>query len=115
TSLFGYSLIYNTLDNNKNPTSGIYANFKQDVAGAGGDSKFVREAFDGRYYYPLTDDFTGLLRGQAGQIYGFGGSHSLQIVNNFNVGPTLVRGFAPGGIGPRDISDTNNIAANGLG
>jgi outer membrane protein insertion porin family len=115
TSLFGYSLIYNTLDNNKNPTSGFYANFKQDVAGAGGDSRFLRETFDSRYYYPISDDFTGLLRFQAGQIYGFGGPQSLQIVNNFNVGPTLVRGFAPGGIGPRDISDPNNIAANGLG
>jgi outer membrane protein insertion porin family len=115
TSLVGYSLIYNTLDNNKNPTAGLYANFKQDVAGLGGDSHFLRETFDSRYYYPLTDDFTGLLRFQGGQIYGFGGSTALQIVNNFNVGPTLVRGFAPGGIGPRDISDPNNIAQNGLG
>ena len=115
TSLFGYSLIYNTLDNNKNPTSGFFGNFKQDVAGAGGQSRFVRETVDARYYYPITDDFTGLLRAQGGQIYGFGGPQALQIVNNFNVGPTLVRGFAPGGIGPRDISDPNNIAANGLG
>jgi outer membrane protein insertion porin family len=115
TSLFGYSLIYNTLDNNKNPTSGLYVNFKQDIAGAGGQSHFLRETFDSRYYYPLTDDFTGLLRFQGGNIYGFGGPTSLQLVNNFNVGPTLVRGFAPGGIGPRDVSDPNNIDANGLG
>ncbi len=115
TSLFGYSLIYSTLDNNKNPSAGFYANFKQDVAGAGGDSHFLRETFDSRYYYPLTDDFIGLLRFQGGNIFGFGGPTSLQIVNNFNVGPSLIRGFAPGGIGPRDISDPNNIAANALG
>jgi outer membrane protein insertion porin family len=115
TSLVGYSLIYNTLDNNKNPSSGLYANFKQDIAGLGGESRFIRETLDTRYYYPITDDFIGLLRFQAGDIFGFGGPNSLQIVNNFNVGPTLVRGFAPGGIGPRDISDPNNIAANGLG
>jgi outer membrane protein insertion porin family len=115
TSLFGYSLIFNTLDNNKNPSSGLFVNFKQDVAGAGGQSEFLRETLDARYYYPITEDFTGLLRAQGGQIYGFGGPDSLQIVNNFNVGPTLVRGFAPGGIGPRDISDLNNVAANGLG
>ncbi|HLH47869.1 MAG TPA: outer membrane protein assembly factor BamA [Roseiarcus sp.] len=115
TSLVGYSLIYNTLDNNKNPSSGFYANFKQDIAGLGGDSHFLRETLDTRYYYPLTDDFTGLLRFQAGNIFGFGGPTALQIVNNFNVGPSLVRGFAPGGIGPRDISDPNNIAGNSLG
>ena len=114
TSLIGYSLAYNTLDNPKSPTEGVYAVFKQDVAGAGGDSKFIRETFDGRYYYPLTDDFTALVRGQAGQINGFGGK-SLRIVDNFNVGQSLVRGFAPGGIGPRDISDLNNLAGNALG
>jgi outer membrane protein insertion porin family len=114
TSLAGFSLIYNSLDNNKNPTTGIYANYKQDVAGLGGDSKFIRETFDGRYYYPITDDFVGFVRAQGGQINAFGGQ-SLDIINNFNVGPTLVRGFAPGGIGPRDISDPNNLQAAGLG
>jgi outer membrane protein insertion porin family len=31
------------------------------------------------------------------------------------LGPTLVRGFAPGGIGPRDISSVYNVQANALG
>ena len=33
----GYGLSYNTLDNNKNPTSGLYVSFGQDFAGVGGD------------------------------------------------------------------------------
>ena len=114
TSLVGYALIYNTLDNVKSPTQGAYATFKQDVAGLGGQSKFVRETIDARYYYPLSDDFTGLIRGQAGQINGFG-PKQLRIIDNFNVGQSLVRGFAPGGMGPRDISDLNNLSGNGLG
>jgi outer membrane protein insertion porin family len=114
TSLVGYSLIYDTLDNRKNPTNGYLLNFHQDVAGLGGQSEFVRETFDGRYYYPFTDDLVGFLRLQAGQVSGFG-PRPLPIVDNFNLGPTLVRGFAPGGLGPRDISDPNNIEANGLG
>jgi outer membrane protein insertion porin family len=114
TSLVGFSLVYNTLDNNKNPTTGAIVTYKQDVAGAGGDSKFLRETFDARYYYPITDDFVGFVRGQAGQINAFGGQ-DLRIIDNFNVGPTLVRGFAPGGIGPRDISDPTNLQAAGLG
>jgi outer membrane protein insertion porin family len=114
TSLAGFSLVYNTLDDNKSPTTGIIASYKQDFAGLGGDSKFIRETFDARYYYPITDDFVGFIRGQAGQINAWGGDR-LNIINNFNVGPTLVRGFAPGGIGPRDISDLNNLQAAGLG
>ena len=105
TSLVGYSLIWDSLDNRKDPSSGIHANFHQDIAGVGGDSEFIRETVDGRYYYPITDDIVGLLHGQAGQITGFGVDQNLPIINNFNLGPTLVRGFAPGGIGPRDISN----------
>ena len=52
---------------------------------------------------------------QGGQITGFGQDQNLPIIDNFNLGPTLVRGFAPGGIGPRDISDLANVAGNGLG
>jgi len=114
TSLVGYSLIYDSIDSRKNPTSGMLVNFHQDIAGLGGQSRFFRETFDVKYYYPISDDFTGLLHGQAGQINGFG-ANQLLITNNFNLGPTLVRGFAPGGIGPRDISDPNNVAANPLG
>ena len=64
----------------------------------------MRETFDGKYYYPLTDDLTGLIHLQGGQINQIGGGN-LPLVDNFNLGPTLVRGFAPGGMGPRDISD----------
>ena len=37
TSSLGYGLTYNTLDNNKNPTNGVYFSFGQDFAGVGGD------------------------------------------------------------------------------
>ncbi|MGO9771910.1 MAG: outer membrane protein assembly factor BamA [Roseiarcus sp.] len=114
TSLVGYSLMWDNIDDRKNPSSGAFLNFHQDVAGLGGDSHFVRETFDGKYYYPLTDDLIGLLRLQGGEINQIG-SGTLPLMNDFNLGPTLVRGFAPGGLGPRDISDPSNIAGNGLG
>jgi outer membrane protein insertion porin family len=114
TSLGGFSLIYNTLDNRKDPTSGVFATYKQDFAGLGGQSDFIRETFDARWYHPITEDFTGLIHLQAGQINGFG-SEQLDIINNFMLGPTLVRGFAPGGIGPRDVSSSDNIQGSAIG
>ena len=48
TSLAGFSLLYNTIDNRKDPTTGFYVNFKQEVAGLGGQSEFMRETFDAR-------------------------------------------------------------------
>ena len=114
TSLVGYTLAYNTLDNNKSPTAGIYAELKQDFAGAGGDSKFVRSTGDIRYYREVYDEVVALVHVQGGNIIGFGGS-KLRIVDNFNLGPGLVRGFAPGGIGPRDVSAGIDTKTSGLG
>ena len=114
TSMAGFSLIYNNLDNPKSPTTGWALNYKQDFAGLGGQSEFIRESFDARWYHPITEDFIGLIHLQAGQINSFGSRDAL-IINNFMEGPSLVRGFAPGGIGPRDISDPFNIQASALG
>ena len=99
-SMPGYTLSYNTLDNNKNPRAGIYAELRQDFAGAGGDAKFIRSTSEVRMYREITDDFVGVVKGVAGYVYG----NNLRVIDNFNLGPSLVRGFAPGGIGPRDIA-----------
>jgi outer membrane protein insertion porin family len=112
TSLVGLSFVYNSLDNPKDPTSGWLATFSPEVAGLGGDSRFIRAVADVRYYYPIADDVVGVLRGQAGHIQGFGGN-KLRITDHFNLGPTLVRGFANGGIGPRDISYDGRAGALG--
>ena len=114
TSLIGFTILYNNLDNPKDPTSGWYANYKQDFAGVGGQTQFIRETFDARWYHPITEDFIGQIHLQAGQINGYG-SKSLEIINNFVLGPMLVRGFAPAGIGPRDITTNYNIQGAALG
>jgi outer membrane protein insertion porin family len=113
TSLVGLNFIYNTIDNPKDPTSGWLVEFKPEVAGLGGDSRFLRFTADARYYYPVADDVVGLLRAQGGHIQGFGGG-KLRLTDHFNPGPSLVRGFAAGGFGPRDISyDPRNGSVGG--
>ncbi|BCJ90773.1 outer membrane protein assembly factor BamA [Terrihabitans soli] len=101
TSLAGYSFVYNSLDSVQNPKNGIRAEFRQDFAGLGGDAEFVRTTFDGRYYHELPADLVGFVRLQAGHIVGWGDG-DLTILDHFNKGPDLVRGFEPSGIGPRD-------------
>jgi outer membrane protein insertion porin family len=113
-SMPGYSLTYSTIDNVKNPTSGFYLDFKQDIAGLGGDAKFLRTSGEARYYREITDDVVGFIKLQAGHIQGFGGE-KLRMGDNYNLGPALVRGFAPNGIGPRDISNLADTRSNPLG
>jgi outer membrane protein insertion porin family len=102
-SAVGDTVTYNTLDNTKLPTSGVYSQLRQDLAGLGGDVKFLRTAEDVRYYQSLGDDLVGMVRAQGGYITGWGGQ-SVPLLNSFFGGPSMVRGFAPNGFGPRDLT-----------
>jgi outer membrane protein insertion porin family len=113
TSAAGVTLAYSTLDNGKNPRNGFYAEVKPDVAGLGGDSKYVRVLGDARYYHELFEDIVGIARVQGGHVVGHSGQ-DLRIMDHFFLGPSLVRGFAPSGIGPRDVS-TADSRSNALG
>lgn len=107
TSMLGYTLTYNTLDNNKNPTAGLLIDFRQDFAGVGGDVKYLKTALDAKYYQPLVSDIVGLIHLQGGVLNNVGayaGQNGIRMLDNFQMGPNLVRGFAPYGIGPRDIN-----------
>jgi outer membrane protein insertion porin family len=103
TSSVGYSLDYNTLDNNKNPTGGLLIDFRQDFAGVGGDVSYLKTQIDGKYYTPLVADIVGLIHVQSGMLNSIGNSQ-LRMLDQFQMGPNLVRGFAPNGIGPRDLT-----------
>jgi outer membrane protein insertion porin family len=103
TSALGYTLNYNTLDNNKNPTDGLLVDFRQDFAGVGGDVSYIKTAIDAKYYTPLVSDLVAVIRAQGGILNKLGSSE-LRMLDHFQMGPNLVRGFAPNGIGPRDIN-----------
>src|ERR1700726_798624 len=112
TSSVGYSLDYNTLDNNKNPTDGLLIDFKQDFAGVGGDVSYLKSTIDGKYFSPLVADIVGVLHLQAG-ILNHVGNNELRMLDQFQMGPNLVRGFAPNGIGRRDINPFGTMDAIG--
>jgi outer membrane protein insertion porin family len=112
-SALGYTVAYNTLDNIKAPTSGFYAEVKQDFAGVGGDVNFIRTSIETRNYYEVLPDIVGVLKLQGGNIAPWGGQ-SLRMLDHFFMGPNLVRGFEPAGIGPRDLTPgTTNDALGG--
>ena len=99
----GTTTTFSTLDNNKSPTSGIKSQLSQDIAGLGGDVRFLRTTGDVRYYHQLNSDVVAMVRGQGGYITGWGGQQA-PLMNTFFGGPTMVRGFAPYGFGPRDLT-----------
>jgi outer membrane protein insertion porin family len=116
TSAPGYGIVYNSLDNNKNPTNGVYFIFGQDIAGAGGDTAYIKSTMDFRTYYEVVSDLVGIVHLQGGTMSGFNncpsnavcangtGGGYVRMLDDFKMGPNLVRGFEPAGLGPRDIT-----------
>ena len=111
-SMLGYTTAFSTLDNVKNPTAGTYFEFKQDLAGVGGNVNFLRTTAESRTYYEMFSDVVAVGRLQGGHITGWG-NRDLRMLDHFQMGPNLVRGFAPSGLGPRDL--TVNTSQDSLG
>lgn len=102
TSSVGYSLIYNTLNSGLRPSAGQRAVFSQDVAGAGGNERYLRSRFDYDIYNRLfRSNFILRLGAEAGHIIGIG--KDIRLNNRFFLGGPRIRGFKIRGIGPRDV------------
>jgi outer membrane protein insertion porin family len=113
-SSVGDTVTVNTLDNNKAPTSGFNSQLRQDLAGLGGNVNFLKTTEDIRYYQSLTNDVVSIVHAQGGYITGWGGKQ-VPLIDTFFGGPQLVRGFAPNGFGPRDLtpgSTMDNVGGN---
>jgi len=110
----GYGLTFNSLDNNKHPTNGLLFNFGQDIAGLGGTTAYIRTVADFRGYYEIVSDLVGILHLQGGDMVGLNkcptsgtcvsNNGYVSVLDDFKMGPNLVRGFQPAGIGPRDLT-----------
>lgn len=103
-------LVYNTIDDMKSPHEGIYATTTVEVAGLGGDAKFVKVTGRGSIYQTLSEqyDLVGLISGGAGHVEGYG-SDGLRIFDQFQSTDRMIRGFAYGGIGPVDTATGDHL------
>jgi outer membrane protein insertion porin family len=113
-SSVGTGMTYSTLDNPKNPTNGVRVQTNNEFAGLGGAAKFARTTEDARYYHEIFGDVVGMVRAQGGYVTPWGGQQ-LPLLNGFFGGPQLVRGFAPNGFGPRDLTPgttQDNVGGN---
>ncbi len=112
TSSVGYNVLYDTRDNKKRPTSGVYYSLSQDLAGLGGDVRYIRSVGEARAYYAVTDEITAVGRATGGVIGGWGGQ-DVRLLDLFYKGGETVRGFATAGYGPRDTLSANQDALGG--
>ncbi|MEZ5811466.1 MAG: outer membrane protein assembly factor BamA [Rhizobiaceae bacterium] len=97
------TLLYNTIDDVKNPREGIYATTTVEIAGLGGNAKFVKVTGRASYYHILSDeaDIVGVISGGAGHVAYYGGGIQRPF-DLFQGSTQMVRGFESAGWGPFD-------------
>ena len=118
-SQIGTTLAYDRRDSRLTPHSGFLVSTGVDVAGLGGNEKYVRGKIDASYYIPLdyfigNHDWTISLKAGTGYLVDY--DHGRQdIVDNFYLGGDNLRGFYDGGVGPYSNPTNTYPAADALG
>ena len=98
-------LVYNTIDDEKNPHEGIFASASLEYAGIGGDANFVAVTGRATAYKTIVEDLdvVGSLTIGGGHIEGIG-TGGLRSFDLFRSSSKIIRGFKPNGIGPVDTT-----------
>lgn len=104
-SILGLSLTYNTLNSRLRPTSGRLVTFGLDVAGLGGNTRYIRGSTKASQYWALPAGFIGSLSLEGGFIQGLSkntdGRNDVLLTDRFFLGEGQIRGFDIRGVGPR--------------
>lgn len=108
TSAPGYEFTYDSRLAGLSPTSSLQLTFGQDFAGALGDAKYIKTSAKAIAQTTiLNDEITLLATLQGGAITTLGG-YNTRVTDRHILGNTVMRGFQPDGLGPREIDTGTN-------
>lgn len=107
-SAVGQALAYDERDSKFAPTRGYFMSISQEIAGLGGNSKYVKHELKGSYFYTPFPKWTLGVLGTGGYMFGQG-ERGIRINDRFFLGGDDLRGFQNAGVGPRDVSTTDAL------
>ena len=112
TSSLGYEYSYDTRRTGLDPNAGVLFRFSQDFAGLGGDQKYVRTVAKliGEKKF-FNEEVTVRATIEGGALAWNSGTN--RAIDRFILTPSQLRGFEPGGIGPRDTGSSENDTLGG--
>ena len=108
TSAISQRLQYSSLDSTRFPTDGIRAWLDTEVAGLGGDAKYISARTGVSHYTPVSEGWVFNIFGEIGAIEPYGGE-DIQINERFFLGGNSLRGFEQAGVGPRDTATNDSL------
>jgi len=105
SSVFGYSLVWDTLNNRLRPSNGERIVLSQDFAGLGGETRYLRTRLNASKYWNVFNNFIFSLSLEGGYIHSFENgtatSDPVRLNDRFFLGSPQIRGFDIRGVGPR--------------
>ncbi len=111
TSALGYTFQFDNRRTGLDPLGGFIFRLSQDFAGLGGDVQYIATtAFLAYERRVMNEEVTLRAEVEGGALYMLSGSS--RIIDRFSL-YGKVRGFAPSGVGPRDLTATNRDALGG--
>lgn len=116
SSIVGYTFSWDRRNDPIAPTRGFNVRFGQDLAGIGGDVRYLRTDAEANFFRGLYPGVVSSLRLLGGYIRGWGGD-SVTVNDRFFKGSFDFRGFDNAGVGPRTITfnaDNGDTLVNGL-
>ncbi|MDO5646841.1 outer membrane protein assembly factor BamA [Paracoccus sp. (in: a-proteobacteria)] len=112
SSAIGYGYSWDSRRLGLDPNTAYRFRFSQDFAGLGGDTKTITSTLNaGVESNAWNEDITLRSELDLGAVHAYGG-YNTWILDRFR-GTGQVRGFAPNGIGPRDLGAANRDAVGG--
>ena len=117
-SQISQTLTFDYLDSDMSPHSGLLLSLTTDLAGLGGDAKYLRISPSASYYIPLESIFgnpSWILKfsASAGYLMDMRG-YKDKIEDRFFLGGDNLRGFADGGVGPY-VDSTSTSSGGQIG
>lgn len=106
TSLLGLKYSYDSRVTGLNPNAGVLLQIGADLAGLGGETKFVKTSAKAIAQTRVWNEEIVLRASFEAGALNWRSTAASRSVDRFVLTPDILRGFEPGGIGPRDRTGT---------
>lgn len=106
-SSVGHAIVYDRRNSKINPSEGYYVQMNNDLAGLGGDIHFLSNVVSSGAYHKFAEGWVLTGKARGGIITGLG--EDVRLLDRFFLGGDRLRGFADGGVGPRDSATQDSL------
>ncbi len=107
-STIGFTYTFDSRLNQLDPTRSFLIEVGADYAGIGGDNEYLKSTARMVAQRKVFNEEVTLRATVEAGAFAFQGNGNSRTVDRFVLGPDLLRGFDPGGVGPRDQSTSGS-------